>query len=117
MLPKTNSDETTWTDRVDSVRRYLSKLVTESRARFGLTTSATQSDSISISANGKDQPVLSGPEPLRTELELQLQKRPALVKEINELALQSAQSGPLGLLPQPDSTGTSTRPWKLWIDG
>ena len=115
--PRASSEQKTWADRVESIRSYLSKLVTESRTRFGLPTHSPQSESISISANGKDQPVLSGPEPLRTELELQLQKRPALVKEINELALESAHSGPLGLLPRPDSAGNSIGPWKLWIDG
>ncbi len=115
--PKASSEEKTWSDRVESIRSYLSKLVRESRARYGLASKSNEFDSISISANGKDQLVLSGPEPLRTELELQLQKRPALAKEINELALQSAHSGPLGLLPQPDSSGGPIGPWKLWIDG
>ena len=116
-IPKARSEQKTWTDRVESIRSSLSKLVREARARFGLPTNSAQSESISISANGKDQPVLNGPEPLRTELELQLQKRPTLVKEINELALESPHSGPLGLLPRPDSVGNSSGPWKLWIDG
>ncbi len=116
-IPKANSEQKTWADRVESIRSTLSKLVAESRTRFGLPTNSTQSESISISANGKDQPVLSGPEPLRTELEHQLQKRPTLVNEINALALESSHSGPLGLLPRPFSPGNSIGPWKLWIDG
>jgi hypothetical protein len=75
-----------------------------------------KADGISISSNGKETPRLNGPEPLRTELENHLRDHPAIVQEINALALQSSSTGPLRLLPSSDEQERSAASWTLWID-
>ena len=114
--PKTNSDQKSWADRVESLRSRLSNAVQQTRSRYGLTPESSSSGAISISANGKNQPLVSGAEPMRTELEMHLREHPELVKEINELASQSKFSGPLRLLPQCESAAGDKEPWKLWLD-
>ena len=114
--PKASSDGKSWADRVQSLRSTLSKVIADARARYGLPTDSGNTESLSISSIGKDQPGLDGPEPWRTELEHHLQEHPALIQEINELALQSARSEPLRLLPQHELNTGAFEPWKLWID-
>ena len=114
--PNASSEKRSWADRVQSLRSTLSKVVTDARARYGLPTDSGNAESLSISSNGKGQPGLDGPEPLRTELEHHLQEHPALIQEINELALQRMRSEPLRLLPQQELTKNANEPWKLWID-
>ena len=113
---KPSSDLRSWSDRVESLRTYLSDVMNKARASYGLSLDPNPSNSISISADGKGQPVLSGPEPLRTELENHMRLHPALVDEINELATQRESSGPLRLLPKQDAPSNAVEPWKLWID-
>ncbi len=110
-----NSDPRSWSDRVESLRTYLSKVVTKACARYGLSSEPIESSSISITANGKDRPVISGPEPLRTELEHHLLEHPAIVGEINELAVQRETSGPLRLLPSQNAFSNTNEAWKLWL--
>ena len=113
---KPSSGQRSWLSRVESLRTYLSNVVTKARVSYGLPPDPTLQNSISISANGKDQPVLNGPEPLRTEIENHLHQHPALVEEINELATQRECDGPLGLLPKLNVPSNAGEPWKLWID-
>ena len=113
---KASSEKKSWTDRVQSLRSYLSKVVTDVRARYGLPTNSDNAASLSISSTGKGQPILEGPEPMRTEVEHHLQEHSALIKEINELALQSSYSEPLRLLPKQKLNQNANEPWKLWID-
>ena len=113
---RASSEKGNWADRVQSLRSTLSKVVAEARARYGLPTDSGNTESLSISSTGKGQPGLKGPEPLRTELEHYLQEHPALIHEINELALQRTRSEPLRLLPQQELNKSANEPWKLWID-
>ncbi len=113
---KASSEKMSWADRVQSLRSILSKVVTDARTRYGLPTDSGDARSLSISSTGTGQPGLEGPEPMRTELEHHLQEHPALVHEINDLALQNNRSGPLCLLPQPELIKNANEPWKLWID-
>jgi len=114
--PKTGSDQKSWADRVESLRNRLSDAVKQTRLRYGLSPESSPTGAISISANGQNQPVLKGPEPVRSELEKHLHEHPELVKEINELASQSNDSGPLHLLPQSTSGTYEKEPWTLWLD-
>ncbi len=113
---KASREKESWTDRVQSLRSYLSKVVADARVRYGLPTDLGNAESLSISSTGKGQPGLDGPEPMRTELEHYLQEHPALIHEINELALQSTRSEPLRLLPKQELNKNANEPWKLWID-
>ncbi len=92
------------------------RVVAEARARYGMPADSVNTESLSISSTGKGHPGLKGPEPLRTELEHYLQEHPALIHEINELALQRIRSEPLRLLPQQELNKSANEPWKLWID-
>lgn len=103
-------------ERIDSLRSYLSKFVNESRARYGLGPATGKPDSFSISSNGRETPKLNGPEPARSELENHLQENPAIINEINELALQSSSTAPLRLLPKSGGQVPMHEPWILWID-
>ncbi len=112
---KPNSEQRSWSDRVESLRNYLSSVVTKARGSYGWSPESNELTSFSITANGKDQPVISGAEPLRTELEHHLLEHPAIVGEINELAAQRETSGPLRLLPSPTAFSNTTEAWKLWL--
>ena len=112
---KPNSEQRSWSDRVESLRTYLSSVVTKARGGYGRSSDSSELTSFSITANGKDQPVISGPEPLRTELEHHLLEHPAIVGEINELAVQHERSGPLRLLPSPTAFSNTMEAWKLWL--
>ncbi len=112
---KPNSEQRSWSDRVESLRSYLSSVVTKARGGYGRTSDSSELTSFSITANGKDQPVISGPEPLRTELEHHLLEHPAIVGEIHELAVQRERSGPLRLLPSQTAFSNTTEAWKLWL--
>ena len=114
--PKASSESKSWSQRVDTLRTYLSRFVSDSRARYVQTQDVGKSEAVAISADGHGQPLLSGPEPIRTELEQFLQSRPDLTNEINELALRSSDSGPLHLLPNTAVATNGSKPWKLWID-
>ena len=114
---KASSGKKSWPVRVESLRSYLSKVVSELRAHYPLPADSVKAGGLTISATGDGEPILEGPEPLRTELHHHLQQHPALVKEINDLALQSTRSGPLRLLPQQEAVANSADAWKLWIDG
>ena len=113
---KASSEKKSWPERAESLRNYLSRVVTDLRARYRLPTDSAKVEGLSISATGAGEPVLEGPEPLRTELQHHLQQRPSLINEINELALQRTRSGPLRLLPQHEPVANTGEPWKLWID-
>ena len=113
---KASSEKKSWPERAESLRSYLSRVVTDLRARYRLPTDSAKVEGLSISATGAGEPVLEGPEPLRTELQHHLQQRPSLINEINALALQGTRSGPLRLLPQHESVANTGVPWKLWID-
>jgi len=113
---KASSEKKSWPERAESLRNYLSRVVTDLRARYRLPTDSAKAEGLSISATGDGEPVLEGPEPLRTELQHHLQQRPTLINEINELALQRTRSGPLRLLPQHESVANTGDRWKLWID-
>ena len=114
---KASSESKSWSERVESIRNYLSKFVSDTRARYGQKNGAEKLDAVAISADGKGQPLLSGPEPIRTELEQFLRSNPDITKEINELASLSSESGPLRLLPKTDTGSRGSESWKLWLDG
>jgi len=103
-------------DRIESLRNYLSKFVNESRARYGLGSETGKTDSISISSNGKDALVLNGPEPSRTELESHLREHPAIVREINEVSLQTSTAAPLRLMPGSNTQELANPSWTLWLE-
>jgi len=115
--PKASNVQKSWADRVESLRSRLSDAIKQARLRYGLSAESSPTGAISISANGQNQPVLNGPEPLRTELEKHLHEHPELVNEVNELASQSKASGPLRLLPQSESSASAKEPWTFWLDG
>ena len=112
------NDGKSLTDRIQSLRSSLSKFVNESRVRLGLGPGTGKTEGISITSNGKETPRLSGPEPLRTELEIHLRENPAIVQEINAVALQKSSAGPLRLLPTTSSEirEPQNEPWTLWVD-
>ena len=114
--PKASNDQKSWADRVESLRSRLSDAVKQARLRYGLSPESSSTGAISISANGTDEPILKGPEPLRSELEKHLHEHPELVKEINDLASQSKASSPLRLLPQQERSASTNEPWTLWLD-
>jgi hypothetical protein len=115
--PKASNDQKSWAVRVESLRSRLSNAVQQARLRYGLSPESSPAGVVSISAAGQNQPVVNGPEPLRTELEKHLHEHPELVKEINELASQSRASSPLRLLPQSaESSANTNEPWTLWLD-
>jgi len=115
--PNATSESKGWSERVDSIRNTLSKFVSNARARYGLTQDTNMREAIAISADGQGRPQISGPEPIRTELEQFLQSRPDLIQEFNELASQSSDTGPLRLLPGQELVFNRNEPWKLWLDG
>jgi hypothetical protein len=115
--PKALSERESWSDRVESVRSYLSKVLDESKARAGLPNNFDSSDRIAILSSGKGDPIVKGVEPLRSEVERFLRDHPKLVQEINDLALERAPAGPLQWLPKRDDTNHTDEPWTLWLDG
>lgn len=107
--------------RIETLRRSLAKFLDESRSRFGLKAGsgdgvAGDGESLSITANGREPLRLKGPEPLRTELENHLRDHPEIVQEINALALQKSNAGPLRLMPSSDKRAAASEPWTLWLD-
>ena len=115
--PNATSESIGWSERVDSIRNTLSKFVSNARARYGLTQDTNTQEAVAISADEQGRPRISGPEPIRTELEQFLQSRPDLIQEFNELASQSSDSGPLRLLPGQELASKRNDPWKLRLDG
>jgi len=115
--PNATSESKGWSERVDSLRNTLSKFISNARARYGLTQDTKTREAVAISADEQDRPQISGPEPIRTEIEQFLQSRPDLVQEFSELASQSSDSDPLRLLPGQELASKGSEPWKLWLDG
>ena len=114
---RASSESKSWYERVDSIRNSLSKFVADTRARYGQKQGAEKQEAVAISADGTGQPLLSGPEPIRTELEQFLRSNPYITKEINELASQSVETDPFRLLPKTGTGSKGSEPWKLWLDG
>jgi len=115
--PNATSESKGWSERVDSLRNYLSKFASNARARYGLTQDTKTREAVAIYSDGQGRTQISGSEPIRTELEQFLQSRPDLIQEFNELASHSPNSGPLRLLPDRESSSKGNEPWKLWLDG
>jgi hypothetical protein len=91
---KSKNESLSWTDRLESIRSQLSKLVEQSRLKFGLPMTAASAEGFSLVADSHSVSRVMGPEPIRTDLENSLADNPVLTQEIRSVARDKPWSNP-----------------------
>jgi len=114
-LSDSKNDSLSWSDRLDSLRALLSKGVGVARSKFGLSSSSTKGDELSITSTGSGFPKVEGAEPIRTELENFLADQPELMEEIRRLANAQIASEPLRWLPTHGIPSDANAPLRIWV--
>jgi len=116
--PKASEPSPDWSDRLASLKKKLGKIVEETRVRWGLPLHASSNEGVQISIDGTGKISVSGPEPIRAEVESTVLNDTSLVQGLRDVA--SARPDSLGLFNRqnsmPSPNPIDVDPFRIWID-
>jgi hypothetical protein len=104
--PNDKSPSDDWPGRLNALKKRLGKIVEEARVRWGLPFKGIAQDGVKVEMDGAGKINVTGPDPIRTEVEKVVLGDPALVQDLREIASSRPSVSP----------ALGDEPFRIWID-